>query len=155
MKPALLPVRNVVRSRSAMPALYACGGPQLPHSAAQHIPHRRADRGRRCRYNRSCALQRLDLVFRTALAAGDDRTSVTHAPAGRRGAAGDEPDDRLLAARRPEEIGAVLLGAAADLADHDDRFGLVVGKKHFEDLDKIGAVDRIAADPHAARLPEA
>ena len=43
---------------------------------------------------------------------------------------------------------------AADLADHDDRLGLVIGEKHLEDFDKIGAVHRVAADADAGRLPE-
>src|SRR6202008_4491405 len=64
-----------------------------------------------------------------ALAAGDDGAGMAHAAAGRRGDAGDEADHRLLAAAFGlvlEELGGVFLGRAADLADHDDRGGVVV-----------------------------
>ena len=61
------------------------------------------------------------------------------------------PTTGFLRSRRLQKIGAVLLRGAADLADHDDGLGLVIGEKHFEHLDKIGAVDRVAADPDAAR----
>ena len=77
---------------------------------------------------------------------------------GRRGAAGDEADDRLGAAALRlvlQELRRVLLGLAADLADHDDRLGLVVGEEQFERVDEIHALDRIAADADRRRLAEA
>src|SRR5271169_1072483 len=154
MKPALAPVRKVVPSRSAMPALYACSEPRLPDLGPQHLVHRRADGGGRFRDHDSGALQRLHLVAGAAFAAGNDRAGMAHAPARRCGAAGDEPDDRLFPARRFQKIGTVLLRTAADFANHDDRLGLVVGEKHLEDLDEVRAVDRIATDADAARLPE-
>src|SRR5438067_4935166 len=43
---------------------------------------------------------------------------------------------------------------AADLADHHDRLGLVISQKHVEHIGEIEAMDRVAADPDAARLPE-
>src|SRR5271156_1233116 len=154
MKPALAPVRNVVPSRSAMAALYACSEPRLPDLGPQHLAHRRADRRGRFRDHDSGALQRLHLVAGAALAAGDDRAGMTHPPAGRCGAAGDKPDDRLLRPSRLQEFGAVFLGTAADFADHDDRLGLVIGEKHLEHLDEVRAVDRITTDADAARLPQ-
>ena len=83
---------------------------------------------------------------------------MAHAAPGRRGAAGDEADDRLSAAAFRfvgEELRGVFLGAAADLADHDDRLGLVVGEEFLEDVDELGALDRIAADADRGRLAEA
>ena len=53
-----------------------------------------------------------------------------------------------------EEIGRVLLGAAADLADHDDAFGLGIAEEHLQAVDEVGAVDRIAADADAGRLAQ-
>ena len=41
-------------------------------------------------------VERLHLLGRRALAAGDDGAGVPHAPAGRRRLAGNEADDRLL-----------------------------------------------------------
>ena len=49
----------------------------------------------------------------------------------------------------------MLLRRPADLADHDDRLGLLVGEEHLQDLDEIGALDRIAADADGGGLPEA
>ena len=77
---------------------------------------------------------------------------------GRRGAAGDEADHRLLAAflrLAGEECRRFLLGRAADLADHDDRLRLRVGKEEIEYLDELGALHRIAADPDGRGLAEA
>src|SRR5690348_11546911 len=91
----------------------------------------------------SSRLHRRDLARGVPLAAGDDRAGVAHAAARRRGAAGDEPDDRLPApALRVvgEKLRRVLLGAAADLADHDDRLGFVIGQEHLEDVDELGAL---------------
>ena len=82
---------------------------------------------------------------------------MAHAAARRRGAAGDEADDGLLAPALGlvgEELRGVLFGAAADLADHDDRLGLVVGEEHLEHVDELGALDRIAADADRGRLAE-
>src|SRR6516165_2881328 len=155
MKPALAPVRNVMPSRSAMPTLYACSGPQPPDLGPQHLAHRCANRGGRFGDDHPGAAQRLHLVARTPLTSGDDRAGMAHSPARRSRAAGDKPDDRLLRPRGLQKIGARLLGAAADFADHDDRLGLVVGEKHLEDLDEVRAVDRVAADPDTARLPQA
>src|SRR3546814_5916948 len=67
---------------------------------------------------------------------------------------GDEPADRLLDLRGLHEGCRLLLGRTADLADHDDALGLVVGQEHLQHLDEVGAVDRIAADADAGRLAE-
>src|ERR1700731_3521650 len=90
-------------------------------SAPQDLFHRAADRRRRFGDRDPGAPQRFHLVAGAALAAGDDRAGMSHATAGGGGRAGDKPDRRLLASRRFEQRGAVFLGMAADLADHDDR----------------------------------
>src|ERR1700716_3536791 len=79
---------------------------------------------------------------------------MTHAAAGRRGAAGNEADNRLLGAGRFQVFGALDLGVAADLADHDDALGLGIPHEHFQALDEVGTVHRIAADADAGRLAE-
>src|SRR5213082_2500419 len=82
---------------------------------------------------------------------------MAHAASGRRGAAGNEADHRLAAAALRlvrEELRRVLFGAAADLADHDDRLGLLVAQEHLEDVDELGAFDRIAANGDGCRLAE-
>ncbi len=53
-----------------------------------------------------------------------------------------------------EELGGILLGAAADLADHDDGLGRRVGKQHLQHIDELGALDRIAADADRGGLAE-
>src|SRR6266404_4430149 len=121
---------------------------------SEDVPHRGAYRGRRFGDNRPGAAQRLHLVACTALAAGDDGTGMAHPSSGRRGAAGDKPDDRLLPSRRLQEIGAILFRRPTDLADHDDRLGLSVGEKHLQNFDKIGSVDGIATYTDAAALPQ-
>src|SRR5476651_2064031 len=80
---------------------------------------------------------------------------MAHAAARWRGAAGDEADDRLFGSGSLQVLGTLDLGVAADLADHDDAFGLGIPHEHFQALDEVGAVHRIAADADAGRLPEA
>ena len=62
---------------------------------------------------------------------------------------------RPLLASSLMNCGRVLLGRAADLADHDDRLGLRVGEEHLEHVDELGALDRIAADADRGGLAEA
>src|SRR5215203_6637767 len=82
---------------------------------------------------------------------------MAHAPAGWRGAPGDESHYRLLAAALGlvlEELRGVFLPRAADLTDHHDRFRRLVGQKHFEDVDELGPLHRIAADTGGCGLTE-
>src|SRR4051794_5917244 len=89
--------------------------------------------------------ERVLLRLRRARGAGDDRAGVAHLLAGRRGEAGDVGHNRLgnLAG---DELGCPLLRVAADLADHHDQLGLGVGLVEPEDVDEVGADDRVAAD---------
>src|SRR5665213_500919 len=83
---------------------------------------------------------------------------MAHAAAGRRRAPGDKADRRLFAAALglvDEELRSVLLGGAAYLADHDDRFRLRIGQKHFQHVDEFGALDGIAANADRSGLAEA
>src|SRR5665811_1630722 len=82
---------------------------------------------------------------------------MAHAPPRRRGAPGDEADGRLLAAAPGlvlEELRGILLGRAADFADHDDRLGLRIGQEQFQHRDEFGALDRITADADRGGLPQ-
>src|SRR5689334_21663523 len=90
----------------------------------------------------SSRFHRRDLACRVALSARDDRSGMAHAAAGRRGAARDEADNRLPAPALRlvgEELCGIFLGAAADLADHDDRIRFIVAKEHLEDVDELSA----------------
>src|SRR3546814_20088687 len=69
---------------------------------------------------------------------------MPHAAARRRRAPGDEPRYRLLGPALLDEIGPLHFAVAADLADHDDALGLVVGAEHLTAIDEAGAVDRLA-----------
>src|SRR5690606_28151483 len=99
-------------------------------------------------------LQGGELLVRGALATGDDGASVAHALACRRGNTGDVGNDRL------GDVGldvgrGLFLGGTTDLTDHDDRFGLRVFLEQLEDIDEVGARDRVATDTNAGRLAEA
>ena len=54
-----------------------------------------------------------------------------------------------------DEVRGVFLGGAADFADHDDALGFRIGQQHFQHLDMLGALHRIAADAHAGGLAQA
>src|SRR3546814_1167836 len=97
-----------------------------------------------CRHGYTRGFHRRDLAFRVALAARHDRAGVAHAAARRRGAPGNEARHRLLAAALrlvDQELCRLLLGVAADLADHDDRPGRLVRQEKLEHVDEIGAVE--------------
>ncbi len=63
----------------------------------------------------------------------------------RRGGTGDESGDRLLAVVLCP-AGSFGFCVAADLADHDDGFGFIVVVEHLQDVEMVGAVDRVAAE---------
>src|SRR5438445_1807778 len=89
--------------------------------------------------------------FRRARAAADDGAGMTHAASGRRSLSGDEANHRLAHAS-PNEFRGLLLGIAADLADHDDgmRIGIIVEEAHG--IQKRCADDGIAANANAGGL---
>src|ERR1700722_4916131 len=98
-----------------------------------------------------------DLGVSAALAAGDDGAGMAHATARWRGASGDKADHRLLAAALGfvlQKLRGVFFRRAADLTDHDDRFGRFVGEKHFQHFDEVGALYGIAADADRSGLAE-
>src|SRR5512133_1664846 len=99
-------------------------------------------------------LQDRHLFGRGTLAAGDDRAGVTHALAGRGGDAGDVGCYRFGHVLF-YEVSPFFLGGAADLADHDDCVGVGVGLEQAQDVQVVGAVDRVAADADAGGLAQA
>jgi hypothetical protein len=54
-----------------------------------------------------------------------------------------------------DELGRFFFGRAADFADHDDRLGGFVGQEQLQDVDELGALDRVAADADGRGLAEA
>jgi hypothetical protein len=105
--------------------------------------------------SRVACFQRLDLVFRAALAAGD------HAPAWpmvRPGGAvrpAMKPDGRFPTALFlfiGQELRGIFFGRAADLTDHDDGGGFIVAKEHLQHVDELGALHRVAANADGCRL---
>src|SRR6266513_1486522 len=97
--------------------------------------------------------QRGHLLRRRALAPRDDGARVAHAPAGRRGLAADEGDDRFLHAAL-DEGRRILLGRPADLTDQHDRLGGGIVGDEREHVDEARAVHWVAADPDARGLAD-
>ena len=120
----------------------------------EQLGHRLAEIGRRLHGARAGLVERAVLVRRGALAARDDGARMAHAFAGRRGHAGDVRDDRLGDVLADEIRGGFFIGAA-DLADHDDAFGLRIALKELQHVDEVHAAHRIAADADAGALAEA
>jgi len=52
-------------------------------------------------------------------------------------------------------FGCLFLCLATDLTNQNDTFCVLVGQKHLQAVDEVGAVERIATDAHAQRLAEA
>lgn len=116
--------------------------------------HRHANIGRRTNHLNARRFQRGDFTCRSAFAAGHDRAGMAHALAGRRGLSGDI-GNHGLGDMRFDVIGRILFLAAADFADHDYTFGLLVFLKTAQHVDEIHAVYRIAADADASALAQA
>lgn len=131
---------------------------RLGASGGLHLlEHERTDLCRRLRDAHTGGLHRADLVLSATLAAADDGTSVTHAAARRGSHTGDEADDRLavLAGVVLSEVRrTLLLGAAADLTDHDDTLSLRVLNESLQSVDEVGAVERVTADTDDGALAE-
>jgi hypothetical protein len=53
-----------------------------------------------------------------------------------------------------DEIGGGFFVRAADLADHDDAFGLRIAFEQLQHVDEVHAAHRIAADADAGALAE-
>ncbi len=79
---------------------------------------------------------------------------MAHAPAGRRGLAGDERRHRLGHVRF-DELRGRLLRRAANFANQQHRLGLRVGFEKPQQIDLIGTDDRVAADAHGGGLAQA
>ena len=117
--------------------------------ALQYLVHGRTKACRRRRNTDAGCFHCSNLALRITIAAGHDGTRMAHRPSRRHGLAGDEADHRFLAAFLglvDQELRGFFFRAAADLTDHDDGFGFVIGKEHFEDVDKFRAFDWVAAE---------
>ena len=82
-----------------------------------------------------------------ALAARDDGAGVAHLLAGRRGHAGDVGRRPAWSSSSRDELGRLLLGRAADLADHHHGLGVGVG------LEGLQAVDERRAGTGSPPMP--
>mmetsp|Transcript_19604 Transcript_19604/g.51117 ORF Transcript_19604/g.51117 Transcript_19604/m.51117 type:complete len:310 (+) Transcript_19604:104-1033(+) len=99
-------------------------------------------------------LQGLDLVLSGALASGDDGAGVAHAPSGRCSQPSNEGHDRLLGAAGSDKRCSLLLGAAANLANHDNTLSLRVHDKALQAVHKVGAVEGVPPNAHHRGLPQ-
>src|SRR5690606_21669420 len=127
-------------------------------SALEDFDQRLAELRRRRRHTNASRFHGGNLVFRAALAAGDHAAGMAHGASGRSRTASDEADHRLLAAALGfvlEELRRIFFSRTADSTDHDDRLGFAVGQEHFQHVDELGALDRIAADTDSGGLAEA
>src|SRR4051812_43971995 len=95
-------------------------------SGVQQLLDGRADVRRTLDDADPCALKRVHFLGRRALASRNDSACMTHTTPRRGCLSRDEADDRLLE-RRLDPIGRILLGVAANFADHDHRIGCRVG----------------------------
>src|SRR5690606_16087305 len=118
---------------------------------ASHFLQRLADVGQRADGFDAGRFEDSELLGSGAFAAGDDRTGVAHALAGRSRDTRDVGHDRFGHVGLDVGSGFVF-SRTADLADHDDRFGLRIFLEQLQHVDEAGAGDRVAADAHAGGL---
>src|SRR5262245_2122110 len=104
------------------------GGEEADMGSALHcLGPLGAQRGRRIGNVDPHRTQGVDLEFRGVLTTRDHGAGMAHAASRWRGATGDEADHGLLGLAGLDELSALDLGVAADLADHDDALGLGIG----------------------------
>ena len=65
---------------------------------------------------------------------------MAHTTARRSGQTGDEADNRFLGIGF-DPLAGILFGVTTNLTDHDDGFGVVIGRKGLQTIDEVGAVD--------------
>src|SRR4051812_16302039 len=104
-------------------------------------------------YAHSGVLERRDLLRGGSGRTRDDRASVAHTTSGRRRLASDEAHDRLLHVLLHEPC-SLLLVRPTDLSHHGDGVGAGIGFECRETINEDRAVDRIAANADACRLPK-
>ena len=78
---------------------------------------------------------------------------MAHATTGRSGRARNKAGDGFFAVGL-DPAGCFYLGVAADFTDEDDAVRLGVGVEEFDDVEVVGAVDRVAADADAGGLAD-
>ena len=109
--------------------------------------------GNRIRHFDACRVQCFNLVISRSLAAADDGARMTHAFAGRRLTAADEPDNRFLHVGF-DPLRRLFFRRTANLADHNDSQRVVVCIKGFQGFNIIHALNRIAAQTYRGGLAD-
>jgi len=95
--------------------------------------------------------QCVHLRLRGVECATDDCAGVAHAFAFWRGAAGDKCSDRFFhVLLNPQARVTFIL--TTNFTDHDYAFGFLIRVEHAQRVDKVQALDRIAADANASAL---
>ena len=89
--------------------------------------------------------QRGDLAVDVFRAVQRQCAGMAHAPLRRRRAADHAGDHGLLRTRFAQVSRRLLLLAAADFPDQDDAFGLRIGEKQLQAIDKAEAMDGVVA----------
>jgi hypothetical protein len=88
-----------------------------------------------------------DFIKSTALATGDDGTSVTHSSAWRSGLTSNEGDNWEVAMIVLwEPISSLFLGLTTDFTDHNNTMSLWVLNKSLKNIDEVGAIERITTN---------
>src|SRR3954454_334829 len=111
------------------------------------------DLRRRAADRHAGGLERLGLRGSGTRGAGDDRTRMPHALAGRGLEPRDVRDDGLRDVLGDERRRALLV-VAADLAGHDDQIGVGVRLEQPQGVDEPDTVHGVAAHPDTGRLPD-
>src|ERR1039458_8677621 len=152
--PNISPSYSVMYSPSNVPKPMR---PSLERNRAQCTSKHRLEQGRHfrrvsCDFD-SALLHDGEFLVRRALPAGNDRTRVAHALPGRRGDAGDKSDHGLFHVHL-DPARAGLLVVTADFTHHDLGVRCRNLIQHPHAADMFQAVDRVAADADAGRLPQ-
>ena len=120
--------------------------------AAQH--HRAKVGGAFC-HTQTAAAQGIHLRLRGVIRTANDGTRVTHAASRRSSAPRDERHYWLVLHVGLNPTASFHLIGAADFANHDDAVRVLIGGEHFQDVDEVQTLDRIATDAHAGGLADA
>mmetsp|Transcript_52783 Transcript_52783/g.115792 ORF Transcript_52783/g.115792 Transcript_52783/m.115792 type:complete len:241 (-) Transcript_52783:344-1066(-) len=128
----------------------------LRQATLLHQPqHLSSHVGRRPHDGSTGSLQGFNLGLCGALASRDDGSSVSHSTARGCGDSSNERDDRLvLGVVRFDVLGSILLGLAADFADHNNSLSLRILQKPLQAVNEVGSVERIPSDADTCGLSQ-
>lgn len=120
------------------------------------LQHQVSNLGGRVGNDGTGSFERLDLVARRSLSARNDGSGMSHPSAGGCRSTSNESDDGLVVVVVGGNVlGGIFLHGASDLTDQDDTLSLGIREEDLDDVNVLGAGERVSSDSDREGLSEA